>query len=280
MKPAPFAYARPDGLERAVALLAEHGEEAKVLAGGQSLVPMLNFRLTRPAVIVDLDRVGGLDGIDVEVGALRIGAMVRQAAALRAVPVTRHLPLLAEALRHVGHHQIRTRGTIGGSLAHADPAAELPAVARLLDATVEVSGPHGERTIAAADLVAGPFTTTLAPDEVLTAVRFPTAGIDAWAFEELARRGGDFAVAGVASARVDGRVRLVAFGLGWAPQRLEAAERALADGTGASGTRDAEAVAAARAEVDPVDDHHADAAYRREAIGTLVARCLARMAPS
>ena len=174
MKPAPFAYCRPQSLDEVIAVLGEHGDEAKVLAGGQSLVPMLNFRLARPAVLVDLQRVEGLDEISVTGRTLSIGAMARQARVARSAVVAARAAILPEALRHVGHHQIRTRGTVGGSLAHADPAAELPAVALLLEAEIEAQGPDGPRRISAAAFFEGPYSTSLADDEVLTAVHVPS----------------------------------------------------------------------------------------------------------
>ena len=269
MKPAPFAYCRPQSLEEVIAVLGEHGDEAKLLAGGQSLVPMLNFRLARPAVLVDLQRVEGLDEISVTDQTLSIGAMARQARVARSAVVAARAAILPEALRHVGHHQIRTRGTVGGSLAHADPAAELPAVVLLLEAEIEAQGPDGPRRIPAAAFFEGPYSTSLADDEVLTAVHVPSLGVDAWWFGELARRGGDFAVAGLAAARIDGVIRLVGFGVGWVPVRLSGAEAVLQAGPDTEATADA-AAAAAHDEVDPVSDVHADAAYRREAIATLV----------
>lgn len=279
MKPAPFEYVRPRSLDEALSILAEHGDDASILAGGQSLVPMMNFRLARPALIVDLAAIPDLDQIDFDGGELRLGAMSRQAV-VKGSPLTRaRFPLLVEALRHVGHHQIRTRGTIGGSIAHADPAAELPAIAVATDARMHVASPTGTRTIAAADFFEGPYTTALAADEILTAVVLPVERISGWAFEEIARTSGDFAVAGVVAARLDTGLRLVGFGLGSAPQRLHAAESAV---TGGSPTLTAEAIsdaaAAAAIEVEPSSDDDADASYRRDAIATLVGRCLTRMA--
>ena len=276
MKPAPFRYVRPERLETALTTLAEHADEAKILAGGQSLIPMMNFRLARPAVLVDLQRVPRLDAVEATADGVRIGAMARQADIRRADVVGSELPLLVEALGHVGHHQIRTRGTIGGSIAHADPAAELPAVALALGARFDVSGSDGERTIEARDFFEGPYTTALADDEILTSIHFPSRNVEAWAFEEMTRTRGDFAVAGVVAVRGSDGTQLVGFGLGWKPQRLAAAEAALA-ATGAEDRRRG-ASAAAAAEVEPVSDTHADAAYRRNAIATLVDRCLVRMA--
>lgn len=253
-------------------MLEQYGDEAKPLAGGQSLLPMMNFRLARPSVLVDLERVAGLDAMAVDNAGLRIGAMARQAHVAASPEVRGKLPLLIEALRHVGHHQVRTRGTIGGSLAHGDPAAELPAVALLLDARIEARGPDERRTIPTAAFWQGPYTTALEDTEILTGVYFPDPMPTAWSFHEIARRGGDFAVAGLAGAVVTGAVRLVGFGVGWAPVRLLAAEAAMA---GARGDVAIEAAAAAAAaEIEPVSDVHADASYRREAMATLVRRSL------
>ena len=277
MKPSPFLYVRPTSIDQAVAALEQHGDDAKVLAGGQSLVPMMNFRLARPAVLVDHERVPGLDWLDAAEDELVVGAMTRQSRLAASRDVRQRLPLLATALRHVGHHQIRTRGTVGGSLAHADPAAELPAIAVLLGAELRARGPSGERLIPASQFFQGPFTTDLADDEIVTSVRFPLDQIDTWAFEELARRSGDFAIAGVAAVRRGSDIRLVGFGLGWVPLRLDAAEAAIAV-SGLSEAGIEAASDAARDEVEPISDIHADAAYRQAAIGTLVGRALRTMA--
>ena len=170
MKPAPFAYECPSDVAEAVAMLAAHGGEARPLAGGQSLVPLLNFRLARPAVLVDLNRIEALARITVEDGALRLGAMARQASVETDARVARGWPLLTEAIGHIAHPQIRNRGTVGGSLAHNDPAAELPAVMLALDAEMTAQGPQGQRTIAAGDFFAGTMETALAPDELLTEI--------------------------------------------------------------------------------------------------------------
>ena len=269
MKPAPFRYLRPSTLDEALGALAALGDEAKPLAGGQSLVPMLNFRLARPGVLVDLGRVTGLDHLSLDPDEAHVGAMVRQRRLELDAGLADRLPVLRAALRHVGHVQIRTRGTIGGSLAHADAAAELPALTLALDATVEVASATGTRPVPAIDLYQGPWTTCLAPDELITSVRIPVGWSHA-TIRELARRHGDFALAGVVGARRppvadDPGVRLAGFGVGWTPVRLRGAEEALAAGGTA---RDVGAAAAA--EVEPMDDIHADAAWRREALATLV----------
>jgi carbon-monoxide dehydrogenase medium subunit len=244
MKPAPFEYHAPRSVDGAVRLLRELGD-ARLLAGGQSLVPLMALRLAAVEHVVDLGRVDGLRGIERRDGSLWIGAGTTQAAAERDPEVAAAVPLLARALPLVGHFQIRNRGTVGGSLAHADPAAELPAVALALDAQLHATGPTGSRTIAAADFFTGTWDTTLEPDEVLTGVMFPVwEGRCGFAVEEVARRHGDFAVAGACVAvELDGRgdVRRCAIGLlglGSTPERALAAE-ALATG--------------AAADVDPVE---------------------------
>ncbi|MFQ5680409.1 MAG: FAD binding domain-containing protein, partial [Gemmatimonadota bacterium] len=201
MKPPPFEYFAPDTPEEALGLLVEHGYDAKPLAGGQSLIPMLNFRLASPAVLVDLNRIGSLAGIEPgEDGGLWIRAMTRQREAERSPLVAERAPLLAEAMSHVAHPQIRNRGTVGGSAAHADPAAELPAVLLALKARLRIRGAEGERVLPAAEFFAGLFTTALGPEELLVAVEIPPPAPGwGWAFEEVARRHGDYALVGVAA---------------------------------------------------------------------------------
>jgi len=281
MKPAPFRYHRPATVAEATGLLEELGEGAKVLAGGQSLLPMLSLRLTAFDDLVDIGRIAELQGIEAGGGAVRIGAGTRMADVERA-PAAAAVPLLARATPLIGHFQIRNLGTVGGSIAHADPAAEYPAVARTLDATMEVASPAGRRTIAAADFFDGLWTTTMGPDEVLTAVSFPVwAGRTGFAVEELARRHGDFALAGAMVAlSLDGddRVRRCAiglFGLGSVPERAGAAEAAA---TGRLlGDVDAEELGrSATAGLEGVpDDLHASAPYRVEVGAVLVARAWA-----
>ncbi|MGH7400469.1 MAG: FAD binding domain-containing protein, partial [Candidatus Rokuibacteriota bacterium] len=199
MKPAPFRYARAGSLAEATALLAAGPDDTKLLAGGQSLVPLLNMRLVRPAVLVDLNGLRELEGIaPTPDGGLRIGALARHAELMTSSGVRERAPLLAEAARHVGHAAIRNQGTLGGSVAHADPAAELPAALVALDARLNVTGRGGTRVIAAADFFRGLLATALAPDEILTAVDVP-AQPPGWGFAEIARRPGDFALAGVAA---------------------------------------------------------------------------------
>jgi carbon-monoxide dehydrogenase medium subunit len=264
VKPAPVDYVAAASLDEALETLARG--EAKVLAGGQSLVPLLNLRLARPSLLVDVNRVPGLAGIEVD-GSVRIGALARQADVLASAPVAAAAPLLAAALRHVGHPATRSRGTIGGSIAHADPAAELPAVLLALDGEVVARSNAGERTIPAGDLFTGPFTTALAPDELLTAVVLPRGDARPFGFAELARRHGDFALAGAIVLLRPARI--VLFGVGGVPERAADAERALDEG--AAGADVAEL---ATRDLDPVDDVHADGAYRRRVAAVLVRRAI------
>ena len=276
MKPPPFAYECPTEVADAVALLARHGADARPLAGGQSLVPLLNFRLARPAVLVDLNRIAALGHIAVRDGALRIGAMARQAAVETDSDVARGWPLLTEAIGHIAHPQIRNRGAIGGSLAHNDPAAELPAVMLALDAEMTARGPGGTRTIQAQDFFAGTMETALAPDELLTEVRVPALPKGTgWAFREAARRQGDFALAAVAvllwpsGSGIDARV--VVTGTGDGPQRIREAEAVLAErGTGGDASEAAGDAAAEASE--PADDPHAPSWYRKRLVAALTRR--------
>jgi carbon-monoxide dehydrogenase medium subunit len=293
MKPAPFRYARADSLADAIALLAAAPGDTKLLAGGQSLVPMLNMRLVRPAVLVDVNGLHELTGITPTAdGGLRIGALTRHAELAASPAVIARAPLLAAAARHVGHAAIRNQGTLGGSLAHADPAAELPAALVALDARVQMTGPRGARAVAAGAFFRGLLTTALEADEILTAIEVP-AQPPGWGFVEIARRPGDFALAGVAAVvRVErpltlpsppsegegeaGRrevVRLVGFGVGDRPLRLSSAERVLAAAPidAATGAR---AGAAAGADCDPPSDVHGSADYRRHLATVLTERAL------
>jgi aerobic carbon-monoxide dehydrogenase medium subunit len=282
MKPARFAYHAPASVEEAISLLAGYGGEAKLLAGGQSLVPLLNFRLSRPPALVDLNRVAGLAYIHEAAGHVRLGAMTRQRAIEFSPVVRRRLPLLAEATTLVGHLPIRTRGTIGGSLAHADPSAEYPTVLTALGGQVIVRGPRGERTLEAGELFRDYLTTTLAADEMLVEIRLPAMPDGAgFAFEEFSRRHGDFAIVGIAAFVVGhggGRcasARLVTAGAGPVPARLRAAEEIL-EREGLSDVA-VEAAAHRAAElVDPPSDIHASADYRRNLTRVLTARALHR----
>lgn len=281
MKPPRFEYHAPRTVDEAVSRLDRYQGEAKVLAGGQSLMPLLNFRLVRPAALIDLNRIAALDYIRQVDGQVRFGAMTRQRAVEFSSVIREHLPLLTEATRWVGHLPIRTRGTIGGSIAHADPAAEYPAVLAALEGQVVARSPRGERTVQAAELFQTYLTTTLAPDEILTEVRLPVPPAGAgYAFEEFARRHGDFAIVGIAAlVVVDGRrvvrARLATAGASPVPVRLRTAEEILErEGFG----DDAIDAAAARARelVEPDSDIHASADYRRHLTGVLTARALKR----
>ena len=286
VKPAPFAYHAARSVDEAVGLLAEHGGEAKVLAGGQSLIPVMSFRLAQPAALVDVNGVAELDFVEETAeGGLSIGALARLGRLERDPRVAALAPLLAAALPHVAHPQIRNRGTAGGSLAHADPAAELPCLAVALDARLRLAGPDGERRIAARDFFYGLFATALAPDELLAEIELPPrpAG-EGWSFREVARRHGDYAQVGIAARLAvggDGRIasaRLVYLSVGDAPV---VAERAAAALTGEAPGDDAFAAAAAVAadeEIEPADDIHATADFKRHLARALTRRALAEAA--
>ncbi|GAB6876543.1 FAD binding domain-containing protein [Thermaerobacter litoralis] len=284
MKPPRFAYHDPRSVDEAVALLGRYGGDAKVLAGGQSLVPLLNFRLARPAALIDINRIPGLDGLQVAGDRLEVGALVRHRQVERSPAVRRHCPLLAEAVEWVGHPAIRQRGTLCGSLAHADPAAELPAVWVALDGTLRVRGPAGEREIPAGAFFLTYFTTTLAPEELVVGASLPVLPPGAgWAFVEVARRHGDFALAAVAATvalDADGRIagaRLGLAGVGPVPFRATRAEACLAGRLpGEEAWR--EAAALVEDEIEPESDLHASAAYRRQLAGVLVRRALEQAA--
>jgi carbon-monoxide dehydrogenase medium subunit len=276
VKPASFSYVRAKSLAEALAGLDADGQ-AKILAGGQSLVPLMNMRLVRPTTLVDINGLPGLDAVQAAPdGGLRVGALVRHTDLLASPLVRARTPLLAAAAAHIGHRAIRNRGTVGGSLAHADPAAELPAAVVALDAILVVVGTAGRRRIPAREFFRGPLTTALAPSEILTEVEIPGPVETAWGFAELARRAGDFAIAGVAGvlrpAPGDrGRcreARVVAFGCGDTPVRLSGAEAVLA-GAGVDPALARAAAEAAAAGCAPGDDLHATAAYRRHLVAVL-----------
>jgi carbon-monoxide dehydrogenase medium subunit len=279
VKPPPFDYASPDSIDEAAALLADH-DQAKVLAGGQSLLPLLNFRLAAPSLLVDLRRISGLRAVERVDGAVHIGAMVTQRGAEHDESLARDVPLLREALRFVAHPQIRSRGTIVGSVAHADPAAELPAVLVALDGRVHVRSSGGTRSIDAADLYEGFFSTSLRPDEIVTAVELPTAAPRTGAAcVELAQRAGDYAICGaVVQVTRDGGgvvedVRVALLGVGRRPARAGAVEERL---RGEAPTPELLDEAAARASdgLSPAADRQASADYRRHLARVLVRRGL------
>jgi carbon-monoxide dehydrogenase medium subunit len=279
VKPAAFEYYRPASAAEAVTLLAELGDEAKLLSGGQSLVPMLSLRLAVFEHLVDVGRLAELDGIERRNGALWIGATTTEAAVEHSEEVATAVPLLARATPYVGHFQIRNRGTLGGSVAHADPAAEYPAVALALDADMEVLSPRGTRSVAAADFFTGLWSTALEPDELLTGVAFPVwSGRSGFAIAEVARRHGDFAIAGaVVAVELDGddvvrRCGIGLIGLGSTPLRATAAEQ-LATGVAVRDVDAAEVGRAAVADLTSIpSDLHGSATYRAKVGATTVER--------
>jgi carbon-monoxide dehydrogenase medium subunit len=284
MKLPPFDYACPTTLPEAVQLLCAPAGDAKPIAGGQSLVPMLAFRLAQPTLLVDLRKLADLRGIKISAKGVTLGAMVRWREIEDDERLTTAHPLLKAAVAHIAHYQIRNRGTVGGSLAHADPAAEMPGIAITCDAEIAVVGKAGARVIQAADFFLGALTTALTPDEIIVEVRLPAwpAG-RRWGFEEFARRRGDFAMAAAAvfyDENDDGKARnphVGVVGVADRPLRLPSVEEVL-DGRTVDAATIAEAEAATSAAVDPQDDIHASAAYRRALVGTMVERALKRAA--
>lgn len=285
MKPPAFEYHRPESVEEALALLAGN-EEAKPLAGGQSLIPAMNFRLAAPAALVDLNRLDALAAIaPTAAGGVRLGAMARHRAVETSPLVAECAPLLAETMPWIAHPQIRTRGTVGGSLAHADPAAELPAVMLALGAVLVLQASGGERRVPAAEFFTGLFATALAPGELITAIELPARPVrSGHAFEELARRHGDFALVGVAvQVRLDeaGRcqeARVALLSVGDSPTLAAGVAAALAGRELSAATiRDAAELAGGE-EIDPPSDIHASAAYRRQLARVLTRRALSRAA--
>lgn len=267
MKPASFAYARPRSLDEALDLMARHGEAARPLAGGQSLVPLLAMRLVRPVLVVDLGHVAELAGTEWTGDTLSIGACARLSQLQREARFRTALPLLPVAIEHVGHFQIRNRSTFGGCMAHADPAAEVPALAVLTGARVRLRSTRGERSLPAGSFLRGVFTTAAEPDELVVGVDIPVAAGAGWAFAEVARREGDFALVGAAALAHPGTpARVVVFGASPVPRRLPAAEAAAAAGD--------DVERAARSEIEAVSDVHASAAYRKTVGARLAARVL------
>lgn len=283
MKPAPFEYYAPRTLDEALTLLAAHGSDAKPLAGGQSLVPAMNFRLATPAVLVDLNGIAALAGIEEHDGQVRVGAMTRQRSLETSDVIARRVPLVALALPHVAHAAIRTRGTLGGSAAHADPAAELPAVLVALDAAFTLQSATATRTVDAATFFTGLFATAIEPGELLTTITIPAEPPESRrAFLEIARRHGDFALAGVAASATvddDGRcrqVRVALLGVGDRPVLAGAARVLEGERPTAALVREAAAAVAAQ-DVDPHGDIHASSDYRRHLVEVVVRRALAEM---
>jgi CO/xanthine dehydrogenase FAD-binding subunit len=279
MKLPPVEYEAPTTVAEAIDLLAEHLDEASVLAGGQSLIPLLALRLARPAVLIDINGVDELSGVSATDSWVAVGAMTREYVAEASGTVADAVPLLAAALPLIGHEAIRSRGTIGGSLAHADPAAELPAVARALDAEFVVRGPSGERVIPAAEWFEGYLTTARRPDELLVEVRFPAAQPDTGvSFQEVARRHGDFAIVGLAtslvlSGEVISEARLAFAGVSDMPVRAAAAEDLLVGERPSAGLFD-EAARRATEDLDPPTDLHGSSDYRKTVAAAVVRRGL------
>lgn len=282
MKPPRFEYFDPTSVDEALGLLRERGEDAKVLAGGQSLVPLLNFRLTRPPYLIDLNRISALDYIRPWDGGLAIGAMTRQRTVEKSPLVKDRCPLLDDVMPLIGHFQIRNRGTVGGSIAHADPAAELPAVAAALDADLVLRRAGGERVLKPPEFFRSYLTTALEPGELLVEVRLPaTPPSTGYAFLEVSRRHGDFALVGVVALvtldreRVCTNARLAFTGVGPVPVRVEAAERGLV-GSRPDARAFQEAGRRVSEALSPDSDIHASAEYRKHVAGVLTARALGR----
>ena len=283
MKPAAFDYFAPKSITEALDLLAQHGYDAKPLAGGQSLVPTMNFRLAQPGVLVDLNAIDELFYIRENGDGLNIGAMTRQRTVERSPLVRERAPLIHEAMPHIAHPQIRNRGTFGGSLAHADPAAELPVLAVTLDARFRVQSSRGERWIPARDFYVGLFATDLQPDELLVEIAIPDLpACTGWAFDEVSRRHGDYAMAGAAATVTladDGTIaaaRLVYLSVGDYPTEAFQAEALLRGEQPGPALFRAAAEIAARQDIDPVGDIHASADYRRHLAKVLAGRVLNR----
>ncbi len=279
MKPCNFLYARPDTLEEALSLLAAHGGDAKVLAGGQSLVPMLNLRLAEPQVLIDVNRLSVLSGIRRENGTLRIGAMTRHREIENSRDAAETEPMIPRAAREIGHLAIRNRGTIGGSIVHADPSAEWPLLAVTLDAQLQLRSASRARTVAARNFFAGPFTTVAEADEILTGVDFPIASRQSgFGFQELCRRPGDFAIVAVAcrvymnGGKCAGGTLAVG-GADASPRHITEVEQIIAGSRGEDGVL-REAAAAAAGAVDPSSDLHGSAEYRRKIVAVLTRRAL------
>jgi carbon-monoxide dehydrogenase medium subunit len=279
MKAAAFSYTRASSVTDALNLLARYGDDAKVLSGGQSLMPALNLRLSAPAWIVDIGAISELQGISVSGQVLRIGALTRHVDILKSPEIALHAPLLSEAMVHVAHPAIRNKGTLGGNLAHADPASEMPACVIALDATIVVQGQSGERRVPAADFFTGIYETVLAPDELLVAVEIPVKRPQsAHFFHEYARRKGDYAIIGLgASAVLDGdmfaELRLGFFAVGEKPLLATASKHLIGKPVTASVLADAQS--ALDDELDPQEDQQATAGMRRYLARQLMARCVA-----
>jgi CO/xanthine dehydrogenase FAD-binding subunit len=278
MKPAPFDYVSPSTVEAAVEALVASDGEGKVLAGGQSLLPLLNFRMARPKVLVDLNRIEGLSYIEDRGDRIAIGALTRHRELEHSPLIAAKLPVISAAMRHVAHLAIRNRGTIGGSLSHADPAAELPMLATFYEAGITIQGPSGRRTIAPGEFFVDALTNSLEPEEIVVEIEFPILEQDGWAFEEVARRFGDFALASIAVSVHRGpsglqAARVAVMGVADTPRRLREAEHELLamELDDAAPDRFSEIVVSL---VSPNDDLHASADYRRHLLAQLAKRAL------
>jgi carbon-monoxide dehydrogenase medium subunit len=280
LKPAAFDYAVPATLAEAVALLAQHGGEAKAISGGQSLMPMLNFRLTSPAMLVDLRRISELHGVDIQLAGTRLGARTRWCDIEKSSALAAAQPLLCAAIAHVAHYQVRNRGTVGGSIVHADPAAEMPGLSVALDAQLRLVGAQGERMVPAAEFFTGPLSTVIESDEVLVEVLLPAwPAARRWGFQEFARRRGDYALAGAAvwydldsnGSIINAHIAII--GASDRPRRLPTVE-SLLNGRKPDAASFAAAAQVTSAAVDPMTDVHASAEYRRALAGTMVERAL------
>ena len=281
MKPAKFEYFAPTSLAEALELLEEHGDDAKVLAGGQSLMPMLNMRLARPKVIADINRIPGLDYISpTPDGGLAIGALTRLRSVEKSDVIKEIIPVLAAAMPSIGHFQIRNRGTVGGSISHADPAAELPAVCLALDGEFVLSSASNQRVLKAENFFISPLTTAIEPGELLTEIRLPARSEEwRWGFQEVCRRQGDFAMVGAVSLlQLDGdgvcqSACITMFGVGGTPLRIRRAEEALL-GNRIDGSVLEDVSKIVSEELDPDSDIHASATYRKEVGGVIARRTL------
>lgn len=269
MIPAPFDYVRAGSVDEAIALLGEHGDDAKLLAGGHSLLPLMKLRLATPAVLVDLGRVADLSYVRAEGDEVRIGALTRHRDVEASEVLAVEAPLLAHVAGEVGDRQVRHRGTIGGSLAHGDAASDLPAALLALGGSVVLTGPTGTRVVAADDFFVGFLETALAPDEVLVEVRVPRLAGAGWSFQKFTRRAADWAIVGAAVVRLPGRAGIGLVNMGPVPRRAAAAELAVA-----GGATDAEAAELAADGADPGADIHASVEYRRHLARVLVGRGL------
>jgi carbon-monoxide dehydrogenase medium subunit len=281
MKASAFSYARATSVSNALQLLVAHGDRAKVLSGGQSLLPAMNLRLISPELIVDIGQIAELRGVAVTGDTLRIGALTRHVEIARSGEIALHAPLLVEAIAHVAHPAIRNKGTLGGSLAHADPASELPACMLALDATIVIQGQAGERRLAAAGFFTGIYQTALSPEELLIAVELPLARNNAsHFFHEFARRHGDYAIVGLAAQAIVQRgafadLRLAYFGVGDRPVLAVAAGRLI--GNELNSAMLSNALAAVDAELEPLEDQQASVSMRRHLARVLLARCISAL---